>query len=176
MRWLALAALAASPAWAQSDAEWPPFDASLIDACLESADRQTGTGTGTAPDHAACIGAASGPCIDSPDGYSTVAMSYCLGEELDVWDRKLNDSYAKVLEAAKAADAEMAELGSAAEKQEPLLRQMQRDWIAFRDSACSYEGSRWGGGTGAGPAGVDCSLRLTAQQYLRLRAWEPRHD
>lgn len=171
MRWLAVAVLAASPAWAQDEPEWPPFDASLIDACLEKAARQAGPDP--APDYAGCIGAASGPCMDSPDGYSTVAMSYCLGQEFEVWDRKLNESYTRVLDAAKAADAEMAELGSAAEKQEPLLRQMQRDWIAFRNSACSYEGSRWGGGTGAGPAGVDCSLRLTAQQYIRLRAWEP---
>lgn len=169
MRWLTVALLAASPAWAQDEPEWPPFDAGLIDACLDDA-RKAGS---DAPDPMACVGAASGPCIDSPNGYSTVAMSYCLSEELAVWDKKLNDSYAHVLAAAQAADAEMAELGSAAEKQEPLLRRMQRDWIAFRDSACSYEGSRWGGGTGAGPAGVDCSLHLTAQQYFRLRAWEP---
>ncbi|WP_295048729.1 lysozyme inhibitor LprI family protein [uncultured Paracoccus sp.] len=167
--WLAAAVLAASPVVAQDAPEWPTFDATRIDACLEGAQ----TANPDAPDHAACIGAASGPCIDSPDGDSTVAMSWCLSEELAVWDRKLNDSYAHVLAGAKATDAEMAEMGSAAAQQEPLLRQMQRDWMAFRDSACSYEGSRWGGGTGAGPAGVECSLRLTAQQYLRLRAWEP---
>ncbi|WEF25387.1 lysozyme inhibitor LprI family protein [Paracoccus sp. S3-43] len=169
--WLAAAALAASPAWAQDEPEWPPFDAAPIDACLEGAARKAGP-DGDA-DFAACIGAASGPCMDSPQGYTTVAMSYCLSKELAVWDRKLNDSYARVLDAARTTDAEMTELGSAAEKQEPLLRQMQRDWIAFHDSACAYEGSRWGGGTGAGPAGVDCAMQLTAQQYFRLRAWEP---
>ncbi|MFC3167937.1 lysozyme inhibitor LprI family protein [Paracoccus fontiphilus] len=173
MRSLLALALMAAPAFSQ-EPESPPFDASLVDACLEKAAGEAGTEA--MPDYARCVGVASGPCIDSPDGYSTVGMSYCLGEEFDVWDRKLNDSYAKVLAAARAADAEMAELGSAAPKQEPLLRQMQRDWIAFRDSACSYEGSRWGGGTGAGPAGVDCSLQLTAQQYFRLRAWEPRDE
>jgi uncharacterized protein YecT (DUF1311 family) len=160
-------AVVASPALAQDEPDLPPFDATLIDHCLDKASASE------TPDHAACIGAASGPCMESPGGYSTVAMSYCLGEELEVWDRKLNDSYRRVLASAKDADAEMAELGSAAEKQEPLLKQMQRDWIAFRDAACAYERSRWGGGTGGGPASVDCSLQLTAQQYLRLRAYEP---
>ncbi|WP_347139601.1 lysozyme inhibitor LprI family protein [Paracoccus sp. SSK6] len=173
MRGLVAALLLASPALAQ-DPPMPPFDASLVDACLADAAQK-------APDrrdldYVACIGAASGPCIESPGGYSTYAMSWCLGQEFDVWDRKLNDSYARVLASAKAADAEMAELGSAAEKQEPLLRQMQRDWIAFRDAACAYERSRWGGGTGGGPASVDCSLQLTAHQYLRLRAWEPQDE
>ena len=173
MRFIMALTLMAAPAFAQ-EPERPPFDASLIDTCLEDAARQAGPDT--APDYARCIGAASGPCLDSPNGSSNAAMSYCLGEELAVWDKKLNASYATVMAAAKAADAEMAELGSAAARQEPLLRQMQRDWIAFRDSACSYEGSRWGGGTGAGPAGVECSVQLTAEQYLRLRAWEPRDD
>ncbi|WP_207099624.1 lysozyme inhibitor LprI family protein [Paracoccus shandongensis] len=173
MRALLVLAVMATPAFGQ-EPEWPPFDGGLIDACLENASRQAKP-DGT-PDYLGCVGAASGPCIDSPEGYSTAAMSWCLGEELAVWDEKLNDSYAKVMTAAKAADTEMASLGSAAARQEPLLRQMQRDWIAFRNSACSYEGSRWGGGTGAGPAGVECSLHLTAQQYLRLRAWEPRDE
>ncbi|MCZ0962586.1 lysozyme inhibitor LprI family protein [Paracoccus benzoatiresistens] len=160
-------ALATSPALAQDEPERPSFDAALIDRCLDDA------GAAETPDYAACIGAASGPCMESPGGYSTVGMSWCLNEELGVWDRKLNDSYGRVMAAAKAADAEMTDLGSAAEKQEPLLKQMQRDWIAFRDAACAYERSRWGGGTGGGPASVDCSLRLTAQQYFRLRAYEP---
>ncbi|MTD98687.1 DUF1311 domain-containing protein [Paracoccus sp. YIM 132242] len=173
MRVLLILAVMATPAFGQ-EPERPPFDGGLIDACLENASGQAKPDE--TPDYLACVGAASGPCLASPEGQSTAAMSWCLGNELDVWDKKLNDSYARVLKAASAADAEMADLGSAAARQEPLLRQMQRDWIAFRDSACSYEGSRWGGGTGAGPAGVECSLHLTAEQYLRLRAWEPQDD
>lgn len=169
MRGALIAVLFVTPAFAQ-DPEAPPFDASLIDACLEQASQDA------QPDYAACIGAASGPCMNSPEGSSTAGMSYCLGRELDVWDARLNDSYARVIEAARATDAEMTRMGSAAEQQEPLFRQMQRDWITFRDSACEYERSRWGGGTGGGPASLSCSLELTARQYLRLRAYEPGNE
>ncbi len=160
---LLILALAATPALAQDEPPRPPFDAGLIDACLE----------GGASDPAACIGAASRPCMEAPEGSSTAAMSWCLGQELEVWDAKLNDSYGRVTQVARAMDADMAALGSAAERQEPLLTQMQRDWIAFRDSACAFERSRWGGGSGSGPAGLECAMTLTAQQYLRLRAYEP---
>ena len=47
---------------------------------------------------------------------------------------------------------------------------MQRKWIDFRDAACAFEASKWGGGTGGGPAATQCHLTLTAQQYLRLGA------
>ena len=48
---------------------------------------------------------------------------------------------------------------------------MQRSWIAFRDAACSYEASRWGGGSGAGPAATGCVMQLTARQALRLMGY-----
>ena len=48
---------------------------------------------------------------------------------------------------------------------------MRRAWIAFRDAACNYEATRWGGGTGAGPAAADCVMKLTARQALHLRAY-----
>ena len=41
---------------------------------------------------------------------------------------------------------------------------MQRAWIRFRDAKCAYARSHWGGGTGAGPAGVECLMRETAEQ------------
>jgi uncharacterized protein YecT (DUF1311 family) len=47
---------------------------------------------------------------------------------------------------------------------------MQRAWIGYRDAACAYEESQWGGGTGGGPASVDCAMRLTARQALALEA------
>ena len=45
---------------------------------------------------------------------------------------------------------------------------MQRAWIAWRDAACLYEVSQWGGGTGGGPAGADCMMRLAGEQALAL--------
>nr|WP_281390454.1 lysozyme inhibitor LprI family protein [Paracoccus amoyensis] len=99
-------------------------------------------------------------------------MSMCLGQEYDIWDAKLNEAYQSLLSDAEATDKEMAELGSAAEKQVPHLRDMQRNWIAFRDAACGYERSRWGGGTGGGPAATECMMRLTAQQFFWLQKYQ----
>lgn len=154
-----IAVCAASAAAQDAGDGAPPFDPAIASACLSG-------NQGVA--RQVCIGVAAARCMDSDAGSTTVGMSYCLGEELDYWDSRLNAAYAKVMAAAETTDAEMVELGSAAPKQAPLLKQMQQDWIAYRDSACSYEGSRWGGGTGAGPAGVDCALVLTARQALWL--------
>ena len=83
----------------------------------------------------------------------------------------LNAAYAQLLAEAEGTDAEMKTLGSAAPAQVPALREMQRSWIAFRDAACGYEASRWGGGSGAGPAASACVMELTARQALRLIAY-----
>jgi uncharacterized protein YecT (DUF1311 family) len=50
----------------------------------------------------------------------------------------------------------------------PALQEMQRAWIAFRDTTCQYEVTQWGGGTGSGPAFADCRMRTTARQALTL--------
>ena len=154
---LALVIALSGPAMAQDG--MPQFDGASTDACLSAQAGPDGN-----PE--SCIGSAARQCMEGESGGTTVVMSYCLGEELRHWDGLLNKSYAAVMAQSKATDDEMADLGSAAPKQAPLLQQMQRNWIAFRDAACSYEGSRWGGGTGAGPAGTDCMLTLTARQYL----------
>lgn len=150
------------PVAVAADPEWPPFDAKILEVCL---------GTRQGLEREACIGIAAGRCMESEGGYSTVGMSYCLGQELDLWDARLNAAYGDVMAEAKRTDAEMAGLGSAAEQQEPLLQEMQRKWIGFRDAACGYERSRWGGGTGGGPASVNCSLTLTARQALWLEGY-----
>lgn len=150
---------AAGPAVAQDGA--PPFDGGLIDDCLA-----VQQGDGGQPEY--CIGAAAGPCTDTPEGYTTMGMSYCLSREWEHWDALLNIAYGDLMAQAKEADADLADGASFAPEQAPHLRDMQRKWIAYRDAACSYEGSRWGGGSGAGPAGTQCMLTLTARQYILL--------
>lgn len=161
--------LLAAPAFAQDAAEEPEFDASVLETCLENASQRQQQGEDA--DRQSCIGAASDQCMEGPGGYSTVGMSTCMGEELDLWDAKLNEAYRTLSEKARATDKDMGELGSAAEKQEPLLQDMQRKWIAFRDAACSFERSQWGGGSGGGPASVTCMMDVTAQQYIRLQGY-----
>ncbi|UFS67637.1 MULTISPECIES: lysozyme inhibitor LprI family protein [Paracoccus] len=160
----ALLALGTGSAVAQQQADGPAFDAALLERCLSGTER----GDGPVDARETCIGAAADPCMDSQGGSTTVGMSACLGNELDLWDARLNETYREVMAQSEATDGNMAELGSAAEKESPLLRDMQRNWIAFRDTACGFERSRWGGGTGGGPAGLHCALTLTARQYLWL--------
>ena len=154
MRAALILALLAAPAAAQ---EAPPFDPAPLLACLE--------GGGTADD---CAGLAANACMEGEGGSSTVGMGFCLGAERDWWDGRLNDSYRQAMTRAQEADAELKELGSAAAPQAPALRDMQRAWIAFRDAACTHEATRWGGGTGAGPAAAQCALTLTARQAMHL--------
>ncbi|UWR24136.1 lysozyme inhibitor LprI family protein [Sulfitobacter sp. S190] len=131
--------------------------------CLNDAEGFTG--------RLACAGLSAGLCMETPQGGSTVGMGGCLDRELKFWDDMLNRNYQAVLSQAVAADAELEELGSAAPRQAVALRAMQRSWIDFRDKACAYAASQWGGGTGAGPAALDCLMRQTARQALSLRSW-----
>ncbi|MDA7428708.1 DUF1311 domain-containing protein [Primorskyibacter aestuariivivens] len=120
---------------------------------------------------AECIGQSADACVNAtPGGYSTVGMGACLDQEWQYWDARLNAAFQSVLNDAKAMDAEMDELGSAAPKQAPALRDMQRAWIGFRDLKCAYEASTWGGGTGAGPAAIQCMMETTGRQALYLEA------
>jgi len=158
MRALALAFLLATPALADE----PAYDPQILTACLD----RTAGDTGNAR---VCIGEASTACMTTPGGDTTVGMGNCLSAETRDWDAMLNREYARVLKAAEAADAELAELGSAAKPAAPVLKQAQRDWIAFRDSSCEYEAVRFQGGTAGGPAAANCLLQLTGEQALRLR-------
>ncbi len=109
---------------------------------------------------------------NNPGGETTVGMSSCLDQEVKQWDGWLNAAYGTLLSKAQASDAESAKWGTSAPKITPVLREMQRKWIAFRDTTCDFEMSQWGGGSGTGPAGLNCLLRLTADQAIYLeRAW-----
>ncbi|MGJ8618377.1 MAG: lysozyme inhibitor LprI family protein [Sulfitobacter sp.] len=119
-----------------------------------------------------CVGLSAQLCMDTPDGSSTVGMGGCLDAERKFWDDRLNANYQARMVEAKRVDAEMAELGATVPSQSDALRDMQRAWIAFRDTACTWEASKWGGGTGSGPAYVACLMDLTAEQSIVLNAPE----
>ena len=121
-----------------------------------------------------CIGQSADACVNATEGgYSTVGMGACLDQEWQYWDARLNAACSTVMEEAGKADAELEEFGSAAPRQAPALRDMQRAWIAFRDAKCAYEASTWGGGTGAGPAAIQCMMVTTGVQALYLEAQLP---
>jgi uncharacterized protein YecT (DUF1311 family) len=155
MRTVGLVLLAfALPAAAQD----LPFSAEPTEACLATIPEE--------PE--ACIGRSADACMATPDGSTTVGAGFCLSKEAEFWDARLNAAYAALMQAEQDYDAEMAELDIAAPSTSDALREMQRAWIAWRDAACTYERSQWGGGTGGGPATAACMMRLTGEQALAL--------
>jgi uncharacterized protein YecT (DUF1311 family) len=155
-----IAALLAGPATAQAI----PFAPEATEGCLVAA---TAAAAGL-DGQKACVGQSADACIDTPDGYTTVGMGFCFGAERDWWDARLNAAYGALMDMEKAAEAELKELGSAAPSPAVALRDMQRVWIAWRDAACDYEVSQWGGGTGGGPAWSQCTMQMTGEQALAL--------
>ncbi|UYV35987.1 DUF1311 domain-containing protein [Rhodobacteraceae bacterium D3-12] len=115
-----------------------------------------------------CVGKAAAACMEATEGgYSTAGMVGCLDAEAQWWDRKLNQTYGEVMAAAKEMDRGKPDY---APSRVEALRAMQRAWIPYRDAKCAFARSEWGGGTGAGPAGVSCLLEETASQTLYLNA------
>ena len=148
---LAFTALA-TPAAAQDIA----FEPDRLDACLASNGGE------------ACIGIAAAACSNTQDGSTTVGLGFCYGAERDWWDARLNETYQALMARERARDAESKEFGLNVPPTAPALRDMQRAWIVFRDAACAYEYSQWGGGTGGGPAHAACTMQMTGEQTLAL--------
>jgi uncharacterized protein YecT (DUF1311 family) len=114
-----------------------------------------------------CIGIAADNCMEAtPGGWSTYGMSGCLHKEWEYWDAKLNAAYKVAMASAKQLDSEH----SGHIKRAEALRAAQRAWISFRDKTCEFEYSQWGGGTGGGPASVQCQMVMTGKQTLYLQS------
>ena len=157
MKWIFLAVLA-TPAFAQD----VPFSPEATETCLASAE--------TSYDNFACIPASATACYDAGGG-SNAEYGGCMSAGADYWDARLNDVYRRLLSQHEEVDAEMAELESSAAPMAPALREMQRNWIPYRDAACAHEAVTWGGGSGASPAFAECMMNLTGEQTLRLEAY-----
>ena len=156
MRTLIFIIFLATPATAQEFA----FSTEAVEGCL--------AGLAEGEDARTCIGASANVCMATEAGGTTVGMGACLSRELSYWDDRLNRVYGAVMTKARAIDAEMDGLGSAVPPQAPALREMQRAWITFRDAKCDYARSLWGGGTGGGPATVECLMQTTGAQVMYL--------
>ena len=135
------------------------FDAGASEECLIN--------TGHAGNKSDCIGVSAGLCMEQPGGDSTYGMGFCLDSELQYWDGLLNDSYQQLRAAMQASDADLPDHLAV---QADGLRDMQRAWIAYRDARCGYEATLWQGGTGSGPAFLNCAMLLTGEQALYLSA------
>lgn len=114
-----------------------------------------------------CIGRASTACMEQPFGFTTPGMAFCLGEEYELWDSKLNEAYQTLRAQYQREDSDRME---GAPSLADALRDMQRGWIGFRDARCGFETAQWHGGTGSSPAFLGCMMQMTAEQTLYLWA------
>lgn len=147
--------LTAAPAAAQELA----YSDYATDACLQSG-----------RDYTKCIGLSSLQCMqDTPGGFSTYGEGGCLDAELQYWDRLLNTNYKARMASSERNDVENTGFGPS---QAEALKQMQRAWIPYRDAKCDFERSQWGGGTGGGPATLNCLMNITAHQAVFLEYTE----
>ncbi len=119
-----------------------------------------------------CVGESAQACMtNTPGGYATVIVGACFDAEWQAWDADLNRTYQALMAQAREMDAEN---GDYAPSQAEALREMQRKWIPFRDAKCGYVASTWGGGTGAGPASIECVMKETARQVQFLESMASR--
>lgn len=123
-----------------------------------------------------CVGLSAATCMeDTEGGGSTVGMGGCFNAEWQSWDAWLNETYPAMMGRYRFDDAQNREAGSMAPPVADALQGMQRAWMSYRDGACSFEASLWGGGTGGGPAYVACLMDRTAEQVLYLEAFANMH-
>lgn len=148
IEWVSLL-LACAPVFVM--AQEPEVDRGVVDACFAAAPRGA-----VDPD---CIGKAAEMCqLATPDGQTTLGISFCLMAEHDAWDAILNREY----QAARAQFSRTPGLG------EQLLS-AQRVWITLRDADCKLAYDRWEGGSMRNIASASCRLEHTARRALELR-------
>jgi uncharacterized protein YecT (DUF1311 family) len=133
-------------------------DRAVIDTCLAAAKK-----TKALPE--TCIGAVQKPCLDTPDGQSTLGMRECSNRETAVWDERLNKAYKAFLDQNGDTDAER---NGKTVKGADLIRDAERAWLTFRDKQCDVTGLPMEGGTGAYVLIDDCMLEQTAAHALWL--------
>lgn len=95
------------------------------------------------------------PCTEKPEGQSNIGTSDCYRLEGAIWDDLLNENYKNL-----AADLD--------DEQKAKLRDMQRAWIAYRDSTCGFYYTKIQG-TMAGPMISACAARETARRAVLLK-------
>ena len=93
------------------------------------------------------------PCVDK--ARSNVGTADCYRVEAAIWDALLNDNYKELM---KALDDN---------NDQDKLKEMQRAWIAYRDTTCDFYWYKIHG-TMAIPMSASCRLRETARRALLL--------
>jgi len=98
------------------------------------------------------------PCTMMPANQSTAATAECYHREGKIWDAMLNENFR-----ALGDDLD--------DGQKAKLRDMQRAWIAYRDTTCAFYHDKIRG-TMAVAMAAACVTRETARRALLLKLFE----
>lgn len=143
-----------APAYGQASRDaLPEADTSLTEACLENV--LIARADDVSMDPRDCIGVAASACTELPGGYSTAGMIGCTNQEQEFWDDRLNRTYGRLIGDLEGQQTRIER-----------LRQMQRDWIAFRKSSCFWESSQFDGGSIEPVVFNGCFMQMTAERAL----------
>ncbi|KAF0113906.1 MAG: hypothetical protein FD163_122 [Hyphomonadaceae bacterium] len=94
--------------------------------------------------------------VNCDDPKSVQESAHCAGIEFQQADRRLNQTYARVL--VRHND------------QAALIRTAQRAWITYRDTECAVIGARFNGHPGRAYEIINCKMELTNEREARLTA------
>lgn len=151
MRALLFCALLATPAAAQTV---PGFDVAPTSDCAA-------TGGG-----ATCVGLAAQDCMPA-DPADSAGMEACLRAEADWWQGELDTAYAAALVHMQGRDSATWE--EPPPSMAEALRDMQRAWLAYRDSRCDLARLRWWQSAAAPAQQLVCQMQVTAEQIAVLQ-------
>lgn len=137
------------------------IDPHLIDRCLAINDETP----------MRCVGRQADACAQRNGDGANMVLSVCLENESKFWDGFLNQTYARLLDAA--ITREDADIGYNPESLVDAVRDMQRSWIAYRDATChhAFVFAR-PFNSAIGPAINECVMRETARQVFQLQTLE----
>jgi uncharacterized protein YecT (DUF1311 family) len=98
------------------------------------------------------------PCTMMPTNQSTSATTECYERERKIWDALLNENFRALRD-----DLD--------DGQKAKLRDMQRAWIAYRDTTCGFYHDKIRGSMSATMAAA-CVTRETARRALLLKLFQ----
>jgi uncharacterized protein YecT (DUF1311 family) len=98
------------------------------------------------------------PCTKTKVGQSSQGASACYHVEQDIWDELLNENFRVLRDGLDDA-------------QKAKLRDMQRDWIAYRNTTCGFYYDKIQG-TMANEMTAACLARETARRALLLKFFQ----
>lgn len=150
---LAAAVLAstASQGFAQSPAR--PRDAAAIRACAEKYADNVDQG-----ERRCLFALVSDPCAKRREMQPDASRAECFRAEQEIWDELLNENFRALRDGLD-------------DEQKAKLREMQRAWIAYRDTTCQFYYDKIQGSMATTMIAA-CLARETARRALLLRFFQ----